>query len=133
LTSATTHGYATQAEQTGRFLLRCGHQLGARRVEGNVQDLLKETKKRVFGVRNCRQPGGTFDHWTTISADGGPVVEGPSWLSTGTTHTHATKAEHTGRFLLRCGHQLGARRVEGDVQDLLKETAYIYTQIHINK
>ena len=27
-------------------------------------------------------PGGTFDHWTTISADVGPVVEGPSWLST---------------------------------------------------
>jgi len=26
--------------------------------------------------------GGTFDNWTTISADGGLVVEGPSWLST---------------------------------------------------
>jgi len=24
----------------------------------------------------------SFDHWTTISADCGPVVEGPSWLST---------------------------------------------------
>jgi len=24
----------------------------------------------------------TFDHWTTISADCGPVVEGPSWLTT---------------------------------------------------
>jgi len=25
---------------------------------------------------------GTFDHWTTMSADCGPVVVGPSWLST---------------------------------------------------
>jgi len=30
----------------------------------------------------CSEPVGKFAHWTTFSADVGPVVEGPSWLST---------------------------------------------------
>jgi len=39
---------------------------------------------------------GTFDHWTTISADIGPVVVGPSWLS--------TKQESSPERLTGCSH-----------------------------
>jgi len=41
---------------------------------------LSDRTQSVSPVRTpvCCDPGGTFDHWTTISADGGLVVVGPS-------------------------------------------------------
>jgi len=44
----------------------------------------------------CCQPAVTFDHWTNISADCGPVVIGPSWLS--------TKQESSPERLTGCDH-----------------------------
>jgi len=35
----------------------------------------------IYRVVSCK-PVGTFTHWTTISAHGGPVGEGPYWLTT---------------------------------------------------
>jgi len=41
---------------------------------------------------NLNYPGGTFDHWTAISADCGSVGEGPYWLT-----IHSEFEYHGGR------------------------------------